>query len=209
MKKNDIFLKLTYMGLIIAIIATIPVFYFLYDRYFRGKIVVEYSDDNIIAVPIYGIKKTKFDGALTLIFNDLNIKNLTNLTKTIKEIEMKYEFDNKEYKIIATVLPVSNDALKRSAILLAQNKGDTLVMQDWKDIRVEIYKYKPLLPEGILNGSVSFIFYNLKMEDYKKITNVKFMTSDSKNKVYKQKFDLKDKYLISYKKGFRLIWKNQ
>jgi|ERR1035437_2091567 hypothetical protein len=200
-KKMDLSTKLAIIGTAIALILLL---YYLYDRYVTGKIVVEFNEGNVMVLPSYGITGYKKDeGALSICILNLNVNNLTNRTKTIKSVQLKYEFKGNEYIIDSSVLPTGADRANVNSLVIRNAKGyPEIVKLDWKNLRPEIYKYQSLPPEGILSGSTLFVLLNCKMSDYKNIKNVKFLITDSKNEVYKQKFELKDKYSQGANKGY-------
>ena len=209
MKNMDLSTKLTVLGTVIAIIGLVPLAYFIYDRYVKGKIIVEYNEDNVIVAPIYGINKT-YEGTLALGITAIKIKNLTNTTKTIESVKLKYEFDGKEYVIDSHVLPVGTDKLNKTGIIIKNIKGNPQIADlSWKNLRPEIYKYEPLSPEGILSGSVLFIFHTCKMNDFDRIKKIEFIITDSKNKNYKQKFEMKEKYSEYFKAGYIFVHESE
>lgn len=190
--------KLTITGLVIGLIMLI---YFVHDRYFQGKLVIELSEEKIVVVPIHG--KTNYDGALSIVLYDVKIKNLTNRTKTIKHVKLKYILDNKEYIIDSNILHKETFRETRDELIIANSTNDTrIIYYKWVNLISEINKFEPIPPEGILAGSALYILRDCKMDDYCKIENVEFIIIDSKDKIYKQKFPIEDLYSKAFSKGY-------
>jgi hypothetical protein len=187
-----------------AIIPLISLIYFLIDRYFQGKIYIEINNEQVATVPIYGINK-QYNGALALTFYDIKIKNLTRKTKTIKSVELQYEYNGEVYTIDSFVMPPMTDVSGREYITVHNSKGyGSVRMLSWKNLRTEINKFEPIMSEGILSASAVYILNSCKPSDFNKVREVKFLITDSKDKIYKQPFKLNREYYNYIEKGFFL-----
>lgn len=177
----------------------------------RGKIIAEYKEDNMMLAPIYGMNN-KSEGALALGFFDVSIKNLTNIAKTIKNINLKYKFEKREYVTNSFVLFTGGNRNYQRDIKIPNINGqDTIILVECKNLMTKLSNFEPLAPEGMVNGFILFIFYNCKMIDYKKISNIEMLITDTRNKVYKKKIELTDRNLTGYFHGyyFRTWYKNE
>jgi hypothetical protein len=177
---------------------------------------LEFKDDNVTVIPCSGTLDHRWTGAISINIMNLQVKNLTKSAKTLKDIKLKFEFENNEYILQSIVLPQQSIGTLKSAFFMVS--GRDTVVGDWNNLRPEIYKYNPILPDGILAGDVTYILIKmteddniapndqvfLKMEDLSKIHNIEFLIIDSRNKIYRQKFSIKDRFLFGYRKQFKL-----
>lgn len=200
------------IGIIIGFISIIPVIYFIIERNYQGMIDVEFSEKSVFIVPVYGMNSMdkEIDGSLGIGFPELRIINNTNHNITIKELNLRYEVDNKVFFSNLYKLPQNTEdrcGIEEEGIMLTNihNRG-LYIFCDWEKERLKLRDYKTILQGGILSGSVFYKFEYLKRKDYNKLKNLCFVIKDSEDKSYEHELILRSSYIETADKGYAYIY---
>lgn len=206
---------------IVGIISLIPIVFLLYDRFHKGNIEID-IDNKFSFIPYINSKPmpiiigSRSNGemynekeVLGLLIHEFRIVNLTNEQVYIKNVELKYKYNSKEYTATPKGLRTLNKNDAKDYITLpCHNSADTLLLVNWNDLFKILYEGVEIPRNGILTASALFKLDEVStneitiVNDISKVSDMYFVLYTSNNKKYKYKLNVTIDRMNLYYSGF-------
>ncbi len=191
-------------GLIIALIALIPIAYFLWDRYARKPHKFEIDSQNALFARFI-CPNNKKNGYIGLAVYVLKILNSSKESLTVKQVLLRYSVKGVERFTDSHVLLTGTiyDPHKKKNVnaIIVKIGTNNVVLMNWNNLRTEIGKYKVLSPGEVLSGSALFVLDIVNQEQISDLENIKVVVVNYRGKKTEHSISIKDEWLTSLRNG--------
>jgi len=191
-----------YLGIIIGVLALIPVYFFIRDRFFRKGHKVDIEIKNTFFA-LFQCDEHKFNGAMGMGFYDMKITNTSNQPFTVKKVILKYQLDGKIYETDSFTINTGKLPDGCEAAILS-NDIDNIILMGWFNLRAEIAKHQRLSQGQVMATSAYFIL-EANEEQFDRIEDIELVIYDYRDKKSSLKLKIQENWKDNVRKGFKIL----